>query len=142
MRGGQQDILRQLALADLQLQDQADLPGRVIWGPQVVGPIALLMTDQMQLLVVDATKPAFAVETLAAGAITAPVVGRAVAYENGVVLATLDGFVWYLDPNSGKVLAKLEVGEALGAGPVLFSGNRFIVCGGDGTLHIVALAAE
>ena len=126
----------------MQLQDQVDLPGRVIWGPQIVGPRALLMTDQMQLLAVDSTKPTLTVDVWAAGAINAPVVGAAVVHDGAVVLATLDGFLWHVDPNSGQVLSKVEVGEALGAGPVLFSGNRFIVCGGDGTLHVVALGAE
>jgi hypothetical protein len=124
-----------LNLDDLQLQDQTDLPGHVIWGPRAAGPRALLMTDLMRLVALDEAKQIFVVDSL-----TAPAVGTPVAYEQGFVLATVDGFLWYMDGNTGDVLNKVEVGESLGTGPVHFSGDRFIVCGGDGTIHVVALS--
>ena len=40
---------------------------------------------------------------------------------------------------SGKELAKIETGRPLGTGPVLL-GNDLLLCGNDGTLHVVEAA--
>jgi outer membrane protein assembly factor BamB/TolA-binding protein len=134
-QGAQHDVLRRLNLEDLQLQNQVELPGHVIWGPRAAGDRALLMTDLRQFVALDGSQQVFVVDTL-----TAPAVGAPVVYQQGFVVATVDGFLWYLDKSTGKVLHKAEVGESLGTGPIHFSGDRFIVCGGDGTLHVVTLS--
>jgi hypothetical protein len=137
VRGDQHDVLRRINRDDLQLQGQSDLPGRVIWGPHVVDSVALLMTDQQHLVAVNATEQVFDVDQL-----QSPAIGLPVSYQEGVVLATLDGKLWHIQLSSGEVRSMVDLGEALGTGPVQFAGNRFIVCGGDGTLHIVAMSAE
>jgi hypothetical protein len=129
--------LRRYDRQSFRLLDQTDLPGHVMWGPQLVGSVALLMTDTMELIALSATEQIFASKALSAA-----VVGTAVEYQDGIALATVDGAVWHLRADTGEVVAKVDVNEAIGTGPVLFGGNRFIVCGGDGTLHVVALAAQ
>jgi outer membrane protein assembly factor BamB len=137
VRGNGHDELRRFNRDDLQLQDQSDLPGRIIWGPHVVGSLALLMTDKLNLVAVNGTGQVFDIDAL-----QAPAIGLPASNQEGIVLATVDGVLWHIQPTSGDVVGRVEVGETLGTGPVLFSGNRFIVCSGDGTLHIVALSAE
>ena len=72
----------------------------------------------------------------------APGVGEPQLYEQGFVLATVAGSLWYLDATQGTILAQVNVAETLGTGPAQFAGNRFIVCGGDGTVHILPVAVK
>ena len=133
VRGSEGDVLRRFALADLTLQDQVELSGRLLWGPLSAGEIGLVMTDQGELIGFDGRQTRFT-----AGPLAAPLVGKPTAFQGGVVVATVNGEVMHFD-SDGTLITKLQLPETLGTGPVLFSENRFIICGGDGTLHVVAV---
>ena len=137
VRGAGQDVLRRYRLEDLQLQGQLELPGRVLWGPVTVGELGLLMTDQRHLMAFRGAELLFDTDQL-----DGAVIGSVAEYDGGLVLSTVGGSIWHLARDSGSVLGRVEVGEALGTGPVPFAGNRFIVCAGDGTLHVVPLEAN
>jgi outer membrane protein assembly factor BamB len=133
-RGAQADILRRYRLADLQLDTQLDLPGRVIWGPHQIGDLGLVMTDQNRLIGFNQQGVQFDVEGP-----PSPLVGNAAHVDQSLVLASSSGTVLQLAIDSGREIARAELGEPLGTGPVPFAANRFIVSAGDGTLHIVSL---
>lgn len=135
VKAADQDLLRQFGINDLQQKNQVELGGRLLWGPAVVGDVVLVQNDQYALVAVDSSGgKRFQTEPLEAA-----LVGQPVAYETGFVIANVEGSVDHRAASDGTSITSVSVGETLGGGLGQFSGNRFIVTGGDGTLHVVVL---
>ena len=124
--------------ADLKPVHEWNLTGRVVWGPSRLQDGILVATDAKELLkVVGAAEPAWKAE-LNYG----PLAGEPLVVGNDLVFASVDGVIWKVNGQTGEEITHLDVGEPLGTGPVQFSGSRLLVCGGDGTVHIVNLPNE
>jgi hypothetical protein len=105
----------------------------VQWGPVKVAERALLLTAGGDLLCMDDSQKV-------AWEIAWPhglLAGAPLATDAGYVLATVSGSVFRLAVDSGEELAKLDVGEPLGTGPVAV-GDRLWLAGHGGTLLVVA----
>ncbi|MCA9171342.1 MAG: PQQ-binding-like beta-propeller repeat protein, partial [Planctomycetales bacterium] len=137
VRGAQADVLRRYDAESLQMAAASDLPGRVIWGPVRANDVALVMTDQGRLLGLDAASVRFDV-----AASQGPVVGQPVVDGGQVTLTSQAGSLWSIKLADGQTIRQVDVGETLSSGPVPFAGDRYLVTGGDGTLHIVPLTSN
>jgi hypothetical protein len=108
------------------------LEGRVAWGPETLDDLVLVATDRQSLLAFEAGQKQGWTSPLAYG----PLVGRPLQVNGNLVLASLSGTVWMISGQDGKELAKVDVGEPLGAGPVAF-GTRLLLSAADGTLLVI-----
>ena len=66
-----------------------------------------------------------------------PLAGEPLLDGDAILFASVSGIIWKVDAQTGEELAKIDVKEPLGTGPVVL-GKRLLVCGGDGTVHIVS----
>jgi outer membrane protein assembly factor BamB/TolA-binding protein len=137
-RGSGTDVVLALEFDELKLAKEFDLQGsRVTWGPLTVGEAVLLVTDDRQLHAFGAEQkerwqnPATAYGKPA---------GLPLVNKEDYVFAALNGAIWSVSSSSGQALKKSELGEPLGSGPVAF-GNRLLLCGNDGSVHVVAMPA-
>lgn len=112
-----------------QVNDQA-LIGQPTWGPARVGPSVLVATDDERLWCMGDKGQLLWNQPLSYG----PLAGMPLWHNDTYLLAGADGVVWRADPNTGKELAKIEVGCPLGTGPVAF-GEKILVAGHDGSLY-------
>ena len=134
-RGVGNDRLMAFGLEDLQPGSEWDLPGRLTWGPCRVGDLVLVATDADQLWGLEQQpEPRWKV-ALPYGRL----VGEPLVSDQSLVLASVRGTVWQISGQTGEEQARVEIGEPLGTGPVQFSGNRLLVCGDDGTIHVINL---
>ncbi len=103
------------------------------WGPARLGDGVLVASDANELIKLTGDpEPAWRTD-LPFG----PLAGEPLVIDGDFVFAAVSGQIWRVDGQTGKEIVRLDVGEPLGTGPVQFSGNRLLVCGGDGTVHIV-----
>ena len=58
-------------------------------------------------------------------------------YQDHYLLAAASGVVWKADATSGKELAKVDLGQPLATGPVLW-GDRLLIGGHDGSLYEIS----
>lgn len=119
-----------LGVDDLKLGPQIRLPGKPVWGPHRVGSLTLVATDEDRLLAIDDTgRPAWGI-TLEGG----PLVGTPLVQDDALLLALQSGRVQRLAAPDGQVRGTLDVGEPLGAGPLLVGGKLFVL-GYDGSIY-------
>jgi outer membrane protein assembly factor BamB len=130
---GDRDVLASFHPQELQTVAAVELAGHVTRGPERVGQLIAVATDNEGLLAFNE-----AGETLwkvpLAGAVPA---GPPVPVEGSYVLATTDGRVRRLSAE-GNVEADVDTGEPIARGPVVQGGN-LIVSGPAGTLRILPL---
>jgi outer membrane protein assembly factor BamB len=117
-------------LPDLARGGEQAIVGRCVWGPRRVGSQVMLATDSVQLYCFDRSCQLHWQVALPYG----PLAGDPLPVADGYVLASVPGVVWRVAAKSGKELAKVDVGQPLGTGPVLL-GNRLFIGGHDGSLH-------
>jgi hypothetical protein len=129
------DRLVSFGLDDLQPVNEWALPGRLTWGPLRVGDVVLVATDADQLWAFEQQPEPRWKAALPYGR----PVGEPLASGQDLVLASVRGTVWQISGQTGEELARVEIGEPVGTGPVQFSGNRLLVCGDDGTVHVINL---
>jgi hypothetical protein len=125
-------LLRSFELPELKPGSSWPLDG-VQSGPVQVADRALLLTAGGDLLCLDDAQKLVWEVAWPHG----PLAGDPLATENGYLLATVAGAVVRVAADSGAELAKLNVGEPLGAGPVAV-GDRLWLAGHGGTLLVVA----
>lgn len=109
------------------------LDGHCAWGPRRAGKNVLLATDSNQLYCLNDKQKLLWKVDLPAG----PLAGRPLEIEGGYLLASSGGLLWRADAATGRELARLEIGQPLGSGPVLV-GDRVFVGAHDGTLFQVS----
>lgn len=131
-RGPNSDTVLSFAAADLAAGKEFPVEGRVAWGPEPLGDLVLVATDRQKLLALATGQTQRWTSPLAHG----PLVGRPLRVDGSLVLASLSGTVWMISAQDGKELAKADVGEPLGAGPVAF-GTRLLLSAADGTLLVI-----
>jgi hypothetical protein len=131
-RGPNNDTILSFAAADLAAGKEWPVEGRVTWGPEPWDDLVLVSTDRQTLLAFEAGQKQRWTSPLAYG----PLVGRPLRVNGNLVLASLSGTVWMISGQNGKELAKADVGEPLGAGPVAF-GARLLLSAADGTLLVI-----
>ena len=119
--------------ADLQIQHEWSLEGQVAWGPKRMGDGVLIATDNGELIRWGTEPQPTWTVPLPYG----PLAGEPLLDGDAILLASVSGVVWKVDAQTGEELAKIDVQEPLGTGPVVFR-KRLLVCGGDGTVHIVS----
>jgi hypothetical protein len=133
-RGESADLITAVSAEKLSLQPSWPLTGRVAWGPQRIADTVLVATDDHQLVCLDGgDQPRWQVP-LEFG----PLAGRPLAVGQELVCCSSDGTIWRLDPATGKVLAHLATGEALGSGPVAFA-KGLLTSAADGTVLVVPI---
>ncbi len=123
--------------AQLKSVGQWDVSGNVIWGPIQIDDQILVATDANELVCLDEQDVKWRAE-LPYG----PLAGHPMVSNGKLIFTSVRGMVWQLDRQTGNELLQVDVGESLGTGPVAFAGNRLLVCGGDGTVHIVTLPSS
>ena len=120
---------------DFQPAQEWVLSGRCVWGPYDAGDQVLVATDQNELWAFqDEAEPRWKI-ALPSG----PLIGTPLPLGQDLVLASVGGAVCQLNGQTGEQLACVEIDEPIGTGPVQFAGNRFLVCGDDGTVHVLQL---
>ncbi len=130
-----QDRVVAFQVEDFQPAQEWLLTGRCVWGPYDAGEQILVATDQDELWALqDQSEPRWKI-ALPSG----PLIGAPLPLGPDLVLASVDGTVWQLNGQTGESLARVEIDEPIGTGPVQFAGNRFLVCGDDGTIHVIQL---
>lgn len=120
--------------SELKSAGEWEVSGRVIWGPVRLEDLILAATDANQLLCLGEDDVKWKAEMP-----YGPVAGHPMARDGKLIFTSISGMIWQTDRESGNELVHVDVGEPLGTGPVAFAGNRLLVCGGDGTVHIVTL---
>jgi len=140
VRGDSGDVIVAISAAELKVVKQFDLKGaRVTWGPERIGAAVLVATasgsETSELRVFEAgAKERWAKPALMHGTPA----GLPLVSGDNLVFASVRGSVWTMAAASGQEIGVAEVGEPLGAGPVAFR-DRLLLCGRDGTLHVIAM---
>jgi hypothetical protein len=136
VRASAGDTVVAISAGGLQVVKEFDLQGgRVTWGPESVGEVVLLVTDEKLLHGYGAAQAAVWPKPAVMHGQPA---GRPLVLDGGdYVFASVSGTVWRISA-SGDESGKAELGEPLGAGPVAF-GRRLLLCGNDGSLHVIPM---
>ncbi len=144
VRGSGSDTVISFAAADLSAGSEWPLEGRVVWGPEQVGGVVLLASDQDELLCFETGQKQRWKAKLDYG----PPVARPLEQGNGFVLTSLGGVIWCVSKEDGSEVQKTDLGAPLGSGAVPFDGGNMLLAvpfgasnlllsGSDGTLHVV-----
>lgn len=124
--------------ADLQPQSEWQLDGRVATGPTRIGNGVLVTTDNNEMIRWSGqAEPDWKIPMP-----YGPLAGEPLTVGQDLICASISGMIWKVDGGTGQETAQLDVGEPLGTGPIQFAGSRLLVCGGDGTVHIVGFPAN
>jgi len=103
------------------------------WGPQRVGQNVLIATDT-QLVCLDAQQKIKWRADLDEGGLA----GTPLAADDYFLITTKRGSLVRLDAASGRETARVDLGQALGSGPIML-GQQVLVLGHDSCVHRVAL---
>jgi outer membrane protein assembly factor BamB len=123
------DKLASFTLPDLSPGKTQALGGHAAWGPQTIGNLVLVATENNKLTAVDAQQQVVWQVDLPNG----PLAGPPYRAGDEIYLASQSGIVSRIGANNGKERAKSDAGCPLGSGPLLI-GGRLIVGGSDGSL--------
>ena len=134
-RGERDDTLVAFKASNFEIAKENTLQGRVTWGPEQVDDLVFLTTDIEGLLCFEAGAKRRWKSTLPHGALAGP----PVSIDGKLLLASKSGFVWTVDSQTGQTTGEpLEVGEPLGAEPVVFP-KGLLLPGSDGAVHLVTM---
>jgi outer membrane protein assembly factor BamB len=138
VRGDRGDTVVAFQSNNLEIAEETPLQGRVTWGPRRVGDLVFLTTDSEGLLCYESGAKLRWKSALPHGALAGPPVNQ----EGQLLLASKSGFVWTVDRQTGATTGEaLEVGEPLGAEPVVFP-RGLLLPGSDGAVHLVTMGNE
>ncbi len=121
--------------ADLQLAPVVQLTGPPIWGPQRVGDVVIVATEDDQLLCLDGSGQVRWRQSLLYG----PLAGEPAVLGDRLILASTTGTVWSVDRQSGAEIGALAVGEPLARGVVVANDEqrpRLLLTAADGALLV------
>ncbi len=133
MRSGGDDLVACFTLPNLTAAQQWPLEGRVTYGPERVGDVVLVASDE-QMMCVDADQKQRWVVSLEHGALAGP----PVMDNSSLFVAFIDGTVASMNAASGEVTASLDVGEPLASGVIRF-GDQLLVATRSATLFVIAI---
>ena len=123
------DSLLSFELPNLTAGKSQVLAGHGAWGPQRVGKLVLVATEQGRLLAIDGRQEVVWQSRLDYG----PLAGAPCLSGDELYLSARDGAVWRISAADGKELGKVDAGCPLGTGPLVV-GPRVIVGGHEGSL--------
>jgi len=103
------------------------------WGPQRVGQNVLIATDT-QLVCLDAQQKIRWRADLDQGGLA----GTPLAADDHFLITTKRGSLLRIDTASGRETARIDLGQALGSGPIML-GRQVLILGHDSCVHRVAL---
>lgn len=133
------DVLKPISANDLSVGDDIDLQGtRVTWDPHRVGDTVMIVTDNKQLRCFKADQkecweqPGVAYGTPA---------GLPLEEDGDYIFSSRGGTVWRISGATGKEVSKTDLNEPLASGPIAF-GGRLLLCGSDGSMHVVSMPAK
>jgi len=129
------DVIVALNASDLKVAKEVPLEGHVVWGPVKVGDVVFCLSDSDGLLCLESGGKKRWGVTSGCGGRPA---GLPLRSGNEYVFALVDGSVVLLSGKTGEQVAKADVGEPLGAGPVAYE-TRLLLPGNDGALHVIPL---
>ena len=98
-------------------------------GPERVGNLVLLATEENRLLAIDERQQVVWQSVLGYG----PLAGVPCLSGGEIFLSARSGMVWRISAADGKELGKVDAGCPLGTGPLVV-GSRVIIGGHDGSL--------
>lgn len=127
------DVIVAIKASDLSVAEQIPLVGHVTWGPVQVDDVVFCLSDADGLLCLTAGGVQ---RWKTASDFEGDPAGEPLRVEADYVFALLDGTIVRLSGETGETVAKADVGEPLGAGPVAF-GNYLLLPGHDGVLHLI-----
>ena len=133
VRGSGGDTVVSFAAADLSVGTEWALEGRIVWGPEPMGDVVLMASDQEGVLCFETGQKQRWTSPLTYGALA----GRPLEQDSDFILTSVGGVVWRVSGADGTEIQKNELGEPLGGGAVPF-GSRLLLSGSDGTLHVVS----
>ncbi len=135
VRGQSADVVVALQTNGLKPSKEIALQGRVIWGPESVGDVVFVQSNVEGILCLDGTgQQRWAFESKSHGQLAGP----PVAVNDAFVFSSIQGTVWSLAGDTGAEQGRIEIGEPLANGPVVF-GTRLLLCGTDGAMHVLAI---
>ncbi len=117
-------------LPELRQTMQADLGAKCVWGPQTVGDLVLVATEDAQLAGYDAMLRQVWKVPLPQGI----PVGDLLVDSGSLVFASRRGIVWRVAAEDGQTRGSVETGQPLVSEPIRV-GDRLVVCSADGCLH-------
>ncbi len=130
------DVLKPISASELTAGDDIDLQGtRVTWGPYQVGDSIMVITDDRQLRSFQADNNSRWEQP---GVAYGQPAGLPLAVGDDFVFAGRDGTIWRISGATGEEVAKTDLNEPIGSAPLAF-GPRLLLCGNDGTLHVVPM---
>jgi hypothetical protein len=133
---GSTDVVIAIRLSDLSLAQEFDLQGgRVTWGPCAVGSSVLLVVDNRQLHCFASGHQA---RWASPGTALGLPAGLPLLDGQDYLFSARGGAVWRIAGDSGQLVQQMELGEPIDSGPVAF-GPRMVLCGHDGSVHIVSM---
>jgi outer membrane protein assembly factor BamB len=132
MRSGADDIVTGFALPKLETTQQWPLAGRLAWGPERVGDVVLVASNE-QLMCVDGEQNRRWTLTLEHGGLAGPPTSDG----GNLLVASKGGTVLQIDAASGEVTASQKVSEPLASGVVPFD-DQLLVATCSGSVFVVA----
>jgi outer membrane protein assembly factor BamB len=122
--------LKSFALSTLSPGDEWHLGAPIAWGPVTVGDCVLVSTQGGKLYCFSSQPAERWQIALAYG----PLAGDPALIDGKLVLASVRGTVWSLNPADGQETGRIELKQPLGSG-VVTAGDTLVVAGQDGALH-------
>ncbi len=132
VRGPGGDTVLSFAASDLSVGREWPQEGRIIWGPEQLGDVVLMESDQEGLLCFETGQKQRWTSAMKYGALA----GRPLQQGNDFILTSADGVVWLISGADGTESTKKELGEPLGGGAVEFD-TWLLLPGSDGCLHVI-----
>ncbi len=123
------DSLLSFELPNLKPGKRQVLGARCGWGPERVGNLVFIATEENRLLAIDERQEVIWQTVLGYG----PLAGVPYVAGGEIFLSARGGMIWRISAADGKELGKVDAGCPLGTGPLVV-GPRVIIGGHDGSL--------
>ncbi|MGB7328186.1 MAG: PQQ-binding-like beta-propeller repeat protein, partial [Rubripirellula sp.] len=131
------DFLVGFDLTSLNESFKTLLDGRIAWGPVAAGKWCLIETEDRMLRGFSSD----GVEKFQVELPEGRPVGQPVVVGDAIVLAGQSGWIIALDPTTGQLNGKIDLGQPLSASP-LKVGNNLLVPGAEGVIYITEIPSE
>ncbi|MEZ6088965.1 MAG: PQQ-binding-like beta-propeller repeat protein [Pirellulaceae bacterium] len=130
--GPSADMLLTFDGNSLKPESELLLAGRVTWGPESIGELAVVATDDQKLAAYDSNGKQVWQLDLPTGV----PVGKPLVAEGELLLAGQKGWVLKVEPQSGELLGATDIGQPLSGTPIAFS-SVFVVPGEEGVVFAI-----
>ena len=131
-RGKSTDTVQSLSKDELKAGEKVELKGRVVWGPETVGPLVFVATfDELHCF--EGIKKRWTTP-LPYGALT----GVPLVDGEDFILSSSSGTVWRIAGSEGKEVNKVDLGQPI-VGQGLSHDGRIWMPGYDGSILVVPM---